>query len=206
MAKWRASVQHWLRWVQALQQFETACMQQYVRVVSPAIDAEAANEADDLFFKTINLMLMQHHCTVVMSEGASVFCVHWSAKMEKMAEVARLDFYKTPSRTKDAWATEHKNTLRARHGLGRPASTTARSTWKPSSRRTSAASSHVREVQKGSTFSKRMAEACVSRATCTIAAATCNRGSPSAAPSPASECGWQGGDASRTSGLPPPRV
>jgi hypothetical protein len=118
VAKWRASVQHWLRWVQALQQFETACMQQYVRVVSPAIDAEAANEADDLFFKTINLMLMQHHCTVVMSEGASVFCVHWSAKMEKMAEVARLDFYKTPSRTKDAWATEHKNTLRARHGLG----------------------------------------------------------------------------------------
>ena len=61
--------------------------QQYVRVVSPAIDADAANEADDLFFKTINLMLMQHHCTVVMSEGASVFCTHWSTKMEKMAEV-----------------------------------------------------------------------------------------------------------------------
>ena len=46
--------------------------------------------------------------------------------MEKLAELANLDFYKVPARVKDVWRQEHENILRSRHSLPPVVKTRAR--------------------------------------------------------------------------------
>ena len=121
-----ASMQHWSGWVTALHDFERSCMSQYVRVISPALNWADCWKANTLFWTTINLVLLQHHCTLLSGDGPAIFCSLWSAKMEKLAELANLDFYKVPARVKDVWRQEHENILRSRHSLPPVVKTRAR--------------------------------------------------------------------------------
>ena len=72
----------------ALSDFERNCMQEYVKVISPSITyAEAAKQCK-IFFETINLALLQPHCTLLIGEGPAIFCSIWSTKMEDLAKLA----------------------------------------------------------------------------------------------------------------------
>ena len=51
--------------------------------------------------KTVNIILINHHCTLLSSDGPAVFFDFYSDECEKLAELVSLDAYPHPKRTAD---------------------------------------------------------------------------------------------------------
>ena len=113
-----AAIQHWTRWVDALENFRASCHRRFTRVLAPALSLEAAEKDMTLFFKTVNIILINHHCTLLSSDGPAVFFDFYSDECEKLAELVSLDAYPYPKRTADKHQPKQLRLLRALHGVG----------------------------------------------------------------------------------------
>ena len=86
-----AAIQHWARWVDALENFRASCHRRFTRVLAPALSLEAAEKDMTPFFKTVNIILINHHCTLLSSDGPAVFFDYYSDGCEELAEMVRVN-------------------------------------------------------------------------------------------------------------------
>ena len=117
VAKWQVAAAHWREWWEMLSDFQEGAMAQYARVTAPALSSKEALAANDVFWDYINIVVLQHHMSVMNGAGVAIFAATWSPELMELAKLAKISFYKVPPRTKDIWEAADVDMLRARHGL-----------------------------------------------------------------------------------------